>query len=94
MRAYHSMPTSEFVDQLQDIAIKAGAKPLVMDQLETLRNQDPNEVERATLKRCEDEWDSALGAIEDNLDRAEFGFTKKQIKDILRVVSDYGMEFD
>lgn len=94
MRVYHSMPTSEFVDQLRDIAIKAGARPLIVCKIDELRAQDPDEVERATLKRCEDEWDSALGAIEDNLDRAEFGFTKKQIKDIMRVVSDYGMEFD
>jgi hypothetical protein len=36
MRAYSNMPTNEFVAQLRDIAIKAGARPLVIDQLDAI----------------------------------------------------------
>lgn len=36
MRAYHSMPTSKFVDQLRDVAIKAGARAAVIYQIDSI----------------------------------------------------------
>lgn len=36
MRAYSSMATSDFVAQLRDIAIKAGARALVIDQIDAI----------------------------------------------------------
>lgn len=33
MRAYSSMPTADFIAQLRDIAIRANARPLVIDQI-------------------------------------------------------------
>jgi hypothetical protein len=36
MRAYFNMPTNEFVSQLRDIAIKANARPQVIDCLDAI----------------------------------------------------------
>jgi len=36
MRAYSSMTTAEFVAQLRDIAIKAGARALIIDQIDAI----------------------------------------------------------
>ncbi len=36
MRAYHNMTTNEFVAQLRDIAIKAGARAAVIDQIDAI----------------------------------------------------------
>ena len=36
MRAYSNMTTAEFVAQLRDIAINAGARALVIDQIDAL----------------------------------------------------------
>lgn len=54
MRAYSSMPTSEFVYQLRTIAINARAHPLVLDQIDALvppRTED--EIEEDCLKAVE-----------------------------------------
>lgn len=44
MRAYSNMPTNEFVAQLRDIAINAGARPLVIDQIDRII-EGPSEFE-------------------------------------------------
>ena len=48
MRAYFNMTTAEFVAQLRDIAIKAGAKALVIDQIDAIpEGSTQEEIEKA-----------------------------------------------
>jgi hypothetical protein len=66
MRAYSSMPTSDFVAQLRDIAIKAGARPLVIDQLDAIVDAP-----------SEDEIDERINEAVDAAEKAAFGNGKE-----------------
>ncbi len=62
MRAYANMPMRDFVDQIHAIALKAGAKPLVMDMIDQLADTpSADEIERdqeKAVEEAEDEGDS------------------------------------
>ncbi len=62
MRAYFNMPIPDFVDQLRDIAIRAGARPQVLAMFDDLAMvQSPDEVEDAVeaagTKAYDEGWD-------------------------------------
>lgn len=68
MRAYSNMPTHEFVAQLRDIAIKAGARPLVIDQIDALADDSATveNIELAKLlEQAEKDRDNLLSELED-----------------------------
>ena len=44
MHVYSSMPTQDFIAQIRDIAIRAGARPLVIDAIDAI-NEAPSESE-------------------------------------------------
>lgn len=58
MRAYFNMPVREFVDQLQDLAIKANARPQVMamfDDIDLMATVDEVEAEKEKAAQEYDE---------------------------------------
>lgn len=90
MRAWFNMPTHEFVGQLRDIAIKAGARPAVIDCIDELAENDPKEVdskiEQAYLNGEMDKWDDCFEALKDGLESVEIGLTETQIEQILDIM--------
>jgi hypothetical protein len=73
MRAYSSMPTSEFIAQLRTIAINAGARPLVIDQLDAIVDAPTEDeiVERTENAYASGEVDGARDAWKDCYTRLE-----------------------
>ncbi len=60
MRAYANMPMRDFVDQIHAIALKAGAKPLVMDMIDQLADTpSADEIEEDQAKAVEEAEDEA-----------------------------------
>jgi hypothetical protein len=67
MRAYSNMPTNEFVSQLRDIAIKANARPAVIDCIDAIVD-GPTEDDIA--KQISEAEDAAYSAAIQNCIRA------------------------
>src|SRR5437899_742877 len=77
MRAYSSMPLYEFTAQLRDIAIKAGAKPLVMDMIDALGTvPTPEDIEQDQVEAIEaaendaraEMWNTCFDAVAEAID--------------------------
>lgn len=64
MRVYSSMPTSEFVEQLRDIAINAGARPQVIDAIDSIPDETS---EDAIEQRIEKAVEEAIGYESDRM---------------------------
>jgi hypothetical protein len=80
MRVWSSMPTSEFVFQLREIAIKANARPLVIDAIDQIwfaPSQDEideqinDAVEQAEKQAYEDGKDDGLQDKDHAVEQAE-----------------------
>lgn len=79
MRAYFNMPTSEFVGQLRDIAIRANARTAVIDCIDAIYyapTEDEIEAEKEALAEAKyaegeaaerKEWVESLEAAQDAL---------------------------
>lgn len=97
MRAYFNMPTSEFVGQLRDIAIKAGARPQVIDCLDAI-TEAPSEDEIAERINEEIEieykrgYSEGIEEGEHNKDNAVEDALKEQYTDICKAVEAKGKE--
>jgi flagellar biosynthesis/type III secretory pathway protein FliH len=97
MRVWSSMPTSEFVFQLREIAIKANARPLVIDAIDQIwfaPSQDEideqiNEaVEEAEKRAYEDGKEDG----ELNLKKAEDAAAESMYKDCIGAIEAKGKE--
>ena len=93
MRAYTSMPTSEFVSQLREIACNAKASPLVIDQLDQITDApDEAELEEINAESFNDgrwegrksQWEIDFDMLDAELTRDEqkIGLTETQIEQI------------
>ena len=87
MRAYFNMPTSDFVAQLRDIAIKANARPQVIDCIDALLEPVDTEELQALKDKAKDQ------AIDDCLDilnkeglEKDIGLTKTQLEQITELL--------
>jgi flagellar biosynthesis/type III secretory pathway protein FliH len=99
MRAYSNMPTSEFVAQLRDIAIKANARPLVIDQLDAIVDapsedeiaEQITEAEEIEYKRG---YQEGIEEGEQNKENAIEDALKEQYKTICDAIAARGQEKD
>lgn len=55
MQAWFNMPTHQFVDQLRDIAIKAGARPAVIDCLDAIVDAPSEDEIKERVAEAEEE---------------------------------------
>jgi hypothetical protein len=97
MRVWSSMPTSEFVFQLREIAIKANARPLVIDAIDQIwfaPNQDEideqinNAVEEAEKSAYADGKEDG----EANIERAEDAIAKRVYENCIGAIEAKGKE--
>ena len=91
MRAYTSMPTSEFVSQLREIACNAKASPLVIDQLDGIMDvPTADELDKELEEACGKEYDRgfAEGKAEGerNLEQAEDEAAKSIYNDAVAAI--------
>ena len=93
MRAYSNMTTAEFVAQLRDIAIKAGACALVIDKIDAILENTEEDIEEAGEEgreegRCEGrktQWEICFDMLEAKLFDVD-GITIEQRLDILMLM--------
>lgn len=87
MQAWFNMPTHQFVDQLRDIAVKAGARPAIIDCLDAIVNAETEEeIEERIGKDCAHEWRMARRQFCVSLDEAALGLTPEQYVKVLEIV--------
>jgi hypothetical protein len=97
MRAYFNMPTSEFVGQLRDIAIKAGARPQVIDCLDAI-TEAPSEDEidlqiTEAVEQAEKEaFENGKLEGENDKENAIENALKEQYADICKAIEAKGKE--
>jgi hypothetical protein len=97
MRAYSNMPTSEFVAQIRDIAINAKASPLVIDQIDAIKNAPSEDEIDARINEAVDEAEEKAfenGKLEgeDNKEKAIEAACKELYKDICTAIDTKGVE--
>jgi hypothetical protein len=102
MRAYSNMSTNEFVSQLRDIAIKANARPAVIDCIDAIIDgpteddiaKQISEAEDAAysdaVHTCAHEWRMARRRAVAALDA--IGLTPEQMEQVLEVIDDMESE--
>jgi hypothetical protein len=99
MRAYSSMPTSEFVAQLRDIAIKAGARALVIDQIDAIVDAPSEEEIEQRINEAVDEaeklgFEAGEFKGESNKETAIADALQEQYDDICEAIRLRGQEKD
>jgi hypothetical protein len=97
MRAYFSMPTHEFVDQLRDIAIKANARPQVIDQLDAIVDAPSEEeieeqINEAVAEAEKDAFDNGKLEGENNKENAIVDACDELYKEICDAIEAKGTE--
>jgi len=77
MRAWFNTPTSEFVDQLRDVAIKANARPQIIDAIDNIvEGPTEDEIEErceaaacdGVTEGCKEMWERCFDLLDDELD--------------------------
>ncbi len=96
MRAYYNMTTSEFVAQHRDIAIKAGARAQVIDQIDAIEDGPAKDeidqwvheaAEEGRDKGRKDQWGICFNMLDDKLSKKYVdGITDEQREDILNLM--------
>lgn len=99
MRAYFNMPTSEFVSQLRDIAIKAGARAQVIDCLDAITDAPSEDEINEQVNKADDEgyargYANGLAEGEQNKENAIDDALKEQYKTICGAIKARGEEKD
>ena len=93
MRAYSNMTTSEFVAQLRDIAIKAGARALVIDRIDAIvEGPTEDDIEEAAEEGREEgryegrktQWEICFDMLKARL--SDVDVTNEQQEDILMLM--------
>lgn len=88
MRAYFNMPTSEFVGQLRDIAIKADARPQVIDCLDALAEKSEFNEGKDYTEGYVAMHEECVSALRRGLGDPDIGLTETQIEQVLELVKD------
>lgn len=89
MRAYLSMLPSEFAYQLRTIAINAGARAAVIDQIDAILDAPSEDETETRIEEAKEEAFEALYAASMNAisDRAlDIGLTGTQLEQILELL--------
>lgn len=85
MRAYHSMPMQDFVQQIYEIAVKAGARPLVLDKIEELHTVP-------SAQEIEDEKAEAVEEAEREAHQWMWQACNERLQDVLESMDDLTRE--
>lgn len=99
MRAYFNMPTHEFVGQLRDIAIKAGARAQVIDCLDAIQDApSEDEIEERINEAVEEAekraFENGKAEGEEGKENAIEDALKEQYKTICEAIAARGEEKD
>jgi hypothetical protein len=97
MRAYHNMPTSDFVAQIREIAINAKASALVIDQLDAIVDAPSEDEIDARINKAVDEaekcaFENGKEEGEQNKENAVEDALKEQYADICAAIEAKGKE--
>ena len=93
MRVWSSMPTSEFVFQLREIAIKANARPLVIDAIDQIwfaPSQDEIDEAVEEAEKCAYQEGKEDGEL--RLKEAEEAAAESMYKDCIGAIEAKGKE--